>query len=103
MEPYRLWCPQLAIESDDGLPKPATFGILNVLSEDKCTLYETKPGGPFGADNLLRITFAKGTDELGRKAYRFVGVFSNEGRVNQDENCNVHIRVDEEVDLASWM
>ena len=75
-ERYFLWCPKLGIEMPDGTVASAAFGITNTLSYDGKTLYQATDkykAGP--ADDILRVTFARGKDELGRKAYRFIGVF----------------------------
>lgn len=99
---YYLWCPQLAIEMPDGTRVAAAGGWTNVLSYDGRTLYETCEGRTATPDDTLRVTFAKGKDELGRTAYRFIGVFRCIGPKPGDLATGVYTRVAEELDLAPW-
>ena len=100
---YRLWCPQLGIEMPDGTVASATFGITNVLSYDGRTLFETTRKWEAGsADDTLRVTFAKGRNELGNTAYRFIGVFRKDGPRAGDPWTSVYQRVAEEIDLSPW-
>ena len=101
--PYYLWCPKLGIEMPDGTVASAAFGITNTLSYDGATLRERfESHGAGKADDILRVTFARGKDELGRTAYRFVGVFRSEGPMAEDPMTGIYTRVSEEVDLADW-
>ncbi len=100
-EHYHLWCPKLRIEMPDGAVASAAFGITNALSYDGKTSYQTThkyKAGP--ADDILRVTFARGKDELGRTAYRFIGVFRHDGPKEDDPWTGVDVRVADEVDLA---
>jgi hypothetical protein len=50
----------------------------------------------------LRITFARGKDELGRTAYRFIGIFRHDGPKEDDPRTSVDVRVADEIDLSPW-
>lgn len=102
--PYYLWCPKLGIEMPDGTVVSAAFDITNVLAYDGGTLYQTTrkwKAGP--ADDILRVTFARGRDELGETAYRFIGVFKHDGPKENDPWTSVDRRVAEEIDLGPWL
>lgn len=102
-ERYYLWCPKLGIEMPDGTVASAAFGITNTMSYDGKTLYQTTDkykAGP--ADDILRVTFARGKDELGRTAYRFIGVFRHDGPKEDDPWTGVDVKVADEIDLSPW-
>lgn len=54
------------------------------------------------ADDILCVTFARGKDELGRTAYRFIGVFRHDGPKEDDPWTGVDVRVADEIDLSPW-
>lgn len=102
-ERYFLWCPKLGIEMPHGTVASAAFGITNTLSYDGKTLYQTidkYKAGP--ADDILRITVARGKDELGRTAYRFIGIFRHDEPKEDDPWTSVNVRVADEIDLSPW-
>ena len=101
---YYLWCPKLGIEMSDGSFSSAALGITNVILQDGKTLYsqyeyELSSAG----DDIARITFAQGLDELGRKAYRFIGVFDEIGFKANSSNIVEYRRVAEELDITPWL
>ena len=101
---YYLWCPKLGIEMPDGSFSSAAFGITNTISPDSTTLYskyehELERAG----DELKRITFAQDLDELGRTAYRFIGVFREVGLKSDDSTAVEYHRIADEVSLAPWL
>lgn len=98
---YYLWCPKLGIEMPDGSFSSAAFGITNVISQDGKTLYsEYEYELSDAGDDIARITFAQGLDELGRSAYRFIGVFDEIGLKANSINTAEYRRVAEEIDLT---
>lgn len=101
-EDYFLWCPKLGIEMPDGTIASAARGITNVLSYDGKTLYSITEGRASDADGILRATFVRGKDELGRAAYRFIGVFKNDGPKPDDERYGVHNIMSDTIDLSPW-
>ncbi|MEY8677679.1 AbaSI family restriction endonuclease [Granulimonas faecalis] len=101
---YYLWCPKLGIEMPDGSFSSAAFGITNVISQDGKALYSEYEHELSGAgDDIARITFAQGLDELGRNAYRFIGVFEEIGLKENSSNIVENRRVAEEVNLTPWL
>lgn len=100
---YYLWCPKLGIEMPDGTIASAAFGITNVLNYDGTELYSIIEGKASPGDNILRATFARGKDQLDRTAYRFIGVFRNDGPKEGDEHCAVHTLVSDHLDLSPWI
>lgn len=101
---YYLWCPKLGIEMPDGSFSSAAFGITNVISQDGKTLYsEYEYELSDAGDDMARITFAQGLDELGRSAYRFIGVFDEIGLKANSINTAEYRRVAEEIDLTPWL
>lgn len=100
---YYLWCPKLGIEMPDGTVVSAAHDIVNVLTYDGATLYQTtRKWKAAPADDILRVTFAKGRDELGRAAYRFIGVFGHDGPKEDDPWTSVDRRVADKIDLSPW-
>lgn len=102
--PFYLWCPKLGIEMPDGSLASAAFNYTNSLAFDGSAIYaksSTRKAGPGIPDRHL-VTFARGRDELGRTAYRFVGVFRDDGPKPDDPWTGVHNRIDTEIDLSPW-
>ena len=100
---YYLWCPKLGIEMPDGTVVSAAHEITNTLTYDGETLYQTtRKWKAAPADDILRVTFARGRDELGRTAYRFIGVFGHDGPKEDDPWTSVDTRLAEEIDLSFW-
>lgn len=100
---HYLWCPQLAIEMPDGTVVSAAGGWTNVLAYDGNVVYQASSSAKAGsADHIRRVTFAKGRDELDRVAYRFIGVFRNDGPKPDDPMTSVLVRESDSIDLSFW-
>ena len=101
---YFLWCPKLGIERPDGQIVSAAFGITNTLSPDGKYLYEKHDSElDESYDTIKRVTFAQGFDELGHRAYRFIGIFEKLGLKEDDCTTDVYKRVATELDLRPWI
>lgn len=75
-----LWFPNLATTVEGELRVQGSHGWMNVLSDNRKQIFEYRldPAEMQGLDhqdNHLRITFARSRDVLGRRLYRFIGVY----------------------------
>ena len=80
-KPYKLWCPYLAIQLDDGTVITRN-GWKNTLSEDKSIIEEIpedmeKYGedGPWNEGGIKRIVFMHVQNNFGIDEVRFLGVY----------------------------
>ncbi|MCL2469614.1 MAG: hypothetical protein FWF24_05225 [Alphaproteobacteria bacterium] len=102
----QLWCPKLAVADADGKPRSVARGWVNTLSEDWENIFEKNddPEKMLSLDKTSRmrprITFAKSTDILGRKAYRFIGVYKLDPKASKRKR--VYKRIAQSIDLTLW-
>ena len=99
---YSLWCPKLAKERKDGTEVSAAHGIINTMSEDGSQIlsrYDHNVGS--GSDDP-HVTFMFSKDASGRLAYRFVGVFSSDGRMPDDTHVAGYTRLADTLDIRPW-
>ncbi len=96
---YWIWCPNLATTVEGELRSQGSHGWLNVLADNRNKIleYRLDPNEMEGLerqDNYLRITFARSKDVLGRRLYRFIGIYEFSSHESTHEK-RIYTRISE--------